>query len=340
MVALQPIWIVFRGINYTDQATRQVGRNIDQLVQKQQELRQQAVRLAMAGMMWTVFAGLAVMAISKIMEKSMEGRRILHEFDKSMNKMLSTIADGFAKVMGPSMKLLGMFFDIIAKHPMIGQLVAVLATLLISFMALKGITMILSGLSTYLGVSHLFQAQATKQLTLTQFGCTASTMTLSGAFKILRASLGPAFMIFMLFFQVGVMFQQHAPIILGVIIALTAVFAILAATLWSAATAMSILTFGAAAAIGVGAAIAASASAPTYETGVRSVRKTGLVMAHEGEEIRSKRNVAYGQGQETKRPETRQFNITFTGDIHTKADKEELKPLILKTVRDAMDNKA
>lgn len=339
MSLMKTIWVAIRGMNYTDQATRQVGRNIDALVRKQQELQQQSMRLAMAGIMWVAFASLATMAITKIMEKSMEGRLALHELDRSMNKMLSTVGEGFAKVLAPAMKLLGMFFDIIAKHPMIGQMVAVLATLLISFIALKGITMILAALSQYLGISHLLQAQATQQLTLTQFGCTTSTMTLSGAFKILHASLGPAFMIFMLFFQVGMMFQQNAPALLAIIIALTAAMTIFAAASWSAATAFSILTYGTAAVIGVGAAIAASSSAPTYQTGIHSVRKTGLIIAHEGEEIRSKRNVMYGGQETTKRPETRYFNITFSGDIHTKADKEELKPLILKTVRDAMDNK-
>jgi hypothetical protein len=336
---MRTIWVAVRGINYTDQATRQVGRNIDALVRKQQELQAQAVKMLMAGAMWTVFAGLAVVAITKIMEKSAEGRRVLFQFERSMNGMLKTVGDGFARVLGPAIKVLSAFFDVIAKYPILGNLIALLTTLLITYLALKGITMIITGLSTYLGVSHLFQAQATKQLTLAQFGCVSSSTALAFSFKGLVASLGPAFLIFMAVYQVFSMIGNNIPLLIAGVAAITVAFIALAYVLWSSATAMSIITFGAAAAIGVGAAIAASLTAPTYQTGVHSVRKTQLAVVHEGEEIRSKRNVMYGQGTTGQRPETRLFNFTFSGDIRTKADKEELKPLILKTVREAMDNK-
>lgn len=335
---MRTIWVSIRAINYTDQATRQVGRNISELQRKEQELRTESVKLMMAGVMWTTFAALAIVAISKIMEKSAEGRLALNQFERSMNKMLDSLGTAFAKVLGPMMKMLSGFFDIIAKYPAIANLIAVLATLVITCVALKGITMAVTGAVQYLGLAHLFQAQATAKVVQTQLFAAASTHTLSGAFMQLKASLGPALAMFMVFFQIGTMIGQYAPVLLGVIAALTVAMWAYAAANWSAATAMSILTFGAAAAIGVGASIAASASAPTYQTGVRAVRKTGMVIAHEGEEIRSKRNVMYNQGS-NGRPETRMFYFTFSGDIHTKADKEELKPLILKTMRDAMDNR-
>jgi len=338
-LSLRLIWVAIRGINYTDQATRQVGANIDKLVQKQQMLRTEAIRMVMAGTMWITFAGLATYAVTRIMEKTVEGTILMKQFGKSMDALLANIGQGFVRTMGPTIKMLGAFFDLMAKVPAIGQLVAILGTLFITLLALKGVMMVITGLTTFMGLSFHAAAVGGMHYSFVTDLMTAKTLTLSSAFMIMRASLGPAVALFVVFYQIATAIGQYAPALLAVIAALTVAMAAYAAITWSAATALSILTFGIAAAVGVGAAIAAQKLTPTphYQLGVRSVRQTQLAVVHEGEEIRSRRNVMYDR---ESHPRVTYNQITIsTGDVLTKASKEELRPMILKTVKEAMDNK-
>jgi len=329
---MRTIWVAIRAINYTDQATKQVGDNITKLEAQQRALRTEAVKMVMAGVMWVTFAALATMAISKIMEKSVEGRRVLAQFERSMNNMLKTLGSSFTEMLGPSIKMMSGFFDMIAKNPALANLIVVLTVLLITFIALKGVMMIASGAMTLFGVTAQLEYIAVSLATAGHLSLATSIMTV-------QAAIGPVLIGFTLMFTLCQRLPPVLAIVVGAILALTAAIIILKSVLgdysWIAGLAIG------------GAAIGAMAagvwnmtqSQPTYQTGVYSVRKTGPAIIHEGEEIRSKRNVMYGQGTEKQRPETRLFNFTFSGDIHTKADKEELKPLILKTVREAMDNK-
>lgn len=329
---MRTIWVAVRGINYTDQATRQVGRNIDVLVKKQQELQTQAMKLVMAGIMWTVFAGLATMAISKIMEKSLEGRRALFEFNKSMDKMLSTLGTSFTKILTPALKALGSFFDLVAKTPILADLLATVIVLGVAFMALKGALMVASGAMTYFGIATQLETMIVNLAEKGHYGLAASL-------SVVHQSLGPVVIGFTLMFMICQRLPAPIAIVIGVILALAAAIILLRSVLGDFSWMVGVgVAAGAAGAIAAGVWNLTEPQ-QVYQTGVRSVRKTGLVVAHEGEEIRSKRNVMYNQ-ETTKKPETRYFNITFSGDIHTRADKEELKPLILKTVRDAIDNKA
>lgn len=329
---MRTIWVAVRGINYTDQATRQVGRNIDALVKKQQELQQQAMRLVMAGIMWTVFAGLATIAITKIMEKSREGRKALFEFNQSMNDMLSTLGTAFAKILTPALKALGSFFDLIAKTPILADLLATVIVLGVAFMALKGVLMIASGAMTYFGIATQLETMIVNLAEKGHYGLAASL-------SVVHQSLGYVLIGFTLMFMICQRLPAPIAIVIGAVLALAAAIIILRSAMGDFTWMVGIAIGGAAA--GAMAAGVWNLTQPqqTYQTGIYSVRRTGPAIVHEGEEIRSKRNVAYGQ-ETTKRPETRLFNITFSGDIHTKADKEELKPLILKTIRDAVDNKA
>jgi len=332
---MRTIWVAVRAINYTDQATKQVGANISKLQAQQNALRTEAVKMVMAGVMWVTFAALVTMAITKIMEKSNEGRRVLAQFERSMNNMLKTLGDSFTRVLGPAIKMMSGFFDIIAKNPALANLIAVLSVLLITFIALKGVLMIATGAMTLFGITTQLETIIVGLATAGHYG-------LATSLYVVQQGLGVAMIGFTLMFALC----QHLPpvlaIVTGAILALAAGILILKAAISGGASVASDLAAMALAGAGAGAIAAGvwNMTQPTYQTGVYSVRKTGPAIVHEGEEIRSKRNVMYGQGTANQRPETRYFNITFSGDIHTKADKEGLKPLILKTVREAMDNKA
>jgi len=112
---MRSIWVSIRAVNYTDRATRQVGRNIDYLIRKQNEMRRAAVTMMAAGLMWTAMGGLAFMAIGKIIEKSAEGRRAIHIFGRATDRMLKALGTAFIKAAGPAIKMLTGLFNAIAQ---------------------------------------------------------------------------------------------------------------------------------------------------------------------------------------------------------------------------------
>lgn len=333
MSFMRTIWVAVRAINYTDQATKQVGDNITKLEKQQQALRTEAVKMVMAGVMWVTFAALATMAISNIMKKSAEGSRAIAQFERSMNGMLVTLGASFTTMLAPAMKIMTQFFDLVAKNPALANLIAILSVLLITFIALKGMMMIASGAMTMFGITTQLETIIVGLAEKGHYG-------LATSLSVVHQCLGPVLIGFTLMFTICQRLPPVISIVIGVVLALAAAIILLR-------TAMGDMTWMAGIAVAGAAAGAIAAGVwnmtqpqQTYQTGIYSVRKTGPAIVHEGEEIRSKRNVMYGQETEKQRPETRYFNITFSGDIHTKADKEGLKPLILKTVREAMDNKA
>jgi len=325
--------MAIRGANYTDRATREVGRNIDELVKKQNELRQNSVMLIAGGLMWTAMAGMAVMAITKIMEASLEGRRIMFSFGQATEKLMASMGTAFATILGPTIKMLTILLDAVAKAPpWVHNLIASFTLLGITLLGIKGISMIMTG-----GFDLIMMKMTS--MGVVSVG-TASTMSL--AFMRLQAAMGPIILGFTLGAQLAAMMGENAWMLIPVLAALTIAFTALAVTLWSAATALSILTIGGAAIAGVGAIIAAQQSIPSYQYGTEYVRKTGPAIVHEGDRITPASDRWMTPRKETPvAPYTKsQTNVTLSfGTVQTKADREELKPLILKTIREAMDDK-
>lgn len=341
-LGMRTIYVAVRGLNYTDRATREVGANVTKMQKQQQQLKLQMTQTFAAGIMWTAMAGMMTMGILKIMESSISGRIALHGLTNSVNQLTTALSDQFAKILGPLITMVSDFLEVISKNEPLMRMITSLVIISTVLIAVKGATM-LAGVAIQFLNGWLTSTSATLTLwtTSAQFA-SFSTMGLAGAFSVLQASLGPAVVIFMTMYQLATAFGEHAPILLGVIGALTAAMVIYAAASWSAATALSILTFGAAALIGVGAAIYAQSQMPTYAIGTKYVQKTGPAIVHQGEEIRSAYEVNQKRLQSlNQRPyPTRTNQVTISiGTIKTKADEEELKPLILKVVKDAMDDK-
>jgi len=325
------IWVAVRGVNYTDRATREVGRNIDVLIKAQQRLRQHATQMLMAGAMWLAFAGLAVMGIGKIVGASAEGRRALRVLERATNELLTSMSQAFVRVLGPTIRLLTQFFSLVAKNQALVQLIAILATVGISLLMVAGVSMMLPA------VWDMVMQKATI-MGLVTVG-SANTMTM--AFNRLSAAMGPIMLGFMIGAQLAALFGENADKMAVVVGVLTVAVTALAIKLHSAALGLSILTFGAAAVAGIAAMAYAQKDMPSYQVGTEYVRRTRPAIVHEGEKITSARDRDLGRGEgETQRPyPIRTFTFNFTGDLHTRSDRENLKPLILKTVRDAMDNR-
>lgn len=337
---MRTIYVAIRGMNYTDRATRQVGRNIDYLVRKQQQMRQAAVGLIAGGIMWMALSAMATMAIYKIIEKSSEGRRAIRLFSRSSERMLRSLGTAFLKVMGPAITMLTKLFDTIANlNPVVLQVMAAFIMGGLALLTYKGLSMALTGALEYLRAGHAMTALATNQTTLTQYGCATSTLTLGAAFKVLSASLGKAVMFFTVFMMLGQILGSEGSKWAAVITVIATAVAVLAIFLWKGAIALSVLTFGLAAAAGLGAI--AAMGTPSYQYGTRMVQRTGPAIVHAGDVI-----TRPDRGDITPQQKEAQFNRLYTkaelhfhGDIKTKADKEELRPLILKTLKDALNNK-
>ena len=144
---------------------------------------------------------------------------------------------------------------------------------------------------------------------------------------------------------VATLFGKLPAIIAAVTIAVVA----LGYALWSAATAFSVLTLGAAAIAG-GAAIAGAmaASSPdehfgVYQMGTSFVRKGGIAVVHEGEEIKSARESRptsrMGDGGHQFRRTSTTFNLNVYGNLETKSDNETLMPAVRRVLKEELDKK-
>ena len=337
---MRSIYLSIRAFNYTDRATRQVGRNIDALIKKQQELKQSAIMMFSAGIMWTALGAMAAMAIMKIIEKSGEGRRAIRAFSRTTDKMLKELSKAFLTVLTPAIKMLTGLFNIIAKlDPKLLQLIAGAIMLGIVFITSKGIIMTLTGAFQYLSANTAATSLGYTQMTLAAGQATVASLTLRQAVTGLWLSMGKFIMIFTLFVMLGQILGSEASKWAAGIMAIAGAALILTAILWKGAAAMSILTWGAAALAGAaGLAMVANMETPSYQYGTRMVQRNSLAMVHAGDVI-TRPDRGDTTPNQTQYPRTiNHFRMSF-GDIQTKADKEELRPMIMKVMKEALNNK-
>lgn len=331
---MRTIYLAIRGLNYTDRAAREVGKNVDFLVQEQQKLRRHAVQLVSAGIMWLAFAGLAVMGIGKIINASAEGRRAMRSLGRATNELLKELSKAFLKVLGPVIKILTSFFRLLSQNETLLQIAAALATVGIALIAVMGITKLMTaGWDFMIGSMILTGAVGFT---------TANTLTV--AFMKLQAAMGPIIMGLLLGAQLAALFGKNAWVLVGILGVLTVAMLAYAWSTHFAAKGMALLTFGASALAGAAAIVATGAfsAPPKYQTGVEYVRRTGTAVVHEGERITPARGrEGADEGVSPKAPYVRRsFVINMNNaTINTKADKEELKPFIMKAVRDGLDAK-
>lgn len=335
---MRTIWVAIRGINYTDRATREVGKNVDELIKAQQRLRQQSIAMLAAGVMFTTMAALMVVALKQVVVATGEGQRMMHQFDKATNQLMKGLSSAFVDILGPSIKTLSALITILAQNPVVMKFAAALMTLGIALIMVKGVSMLAGG------SFNLIMQQMTT-MGVVSVG-TAGTMTM--AFLRLQAAMGPVIMGFTLGSMMASMMGKNAWILIPIIGALTVIFTMLAATMWNAAGALAVLTFGAAAVAGAVAIAYAASQTPHYQLGTRYARQTQMALVHEGEMLTPMREQMQGsRGSPIRSPvgSTAPFTKEKTevhfhiGTLQTKADREQLAPMILKILKDHTDNK-
>lgn len=336
------IYLAIRGINYTDRATREVGKNVDAMIKKQQELRQQGIQLLSAGMMFTALGGMAFAGIMKMVNASVEGHRAMRIFGREAEQAAKTLGSEFFKVLAPLISMLTNLMRVISQNKDLAKFVAILGTIAVALLIAKGASLMLGA-----GLKFLQSSLVTTNAVATTTSATGLNALTIGLTK-LQAALGPIILGFTIGAALVSMFGDNAWAAVAIIGVLTVAISALAIALHASALGLSILTFGAAAVAGGAAMAIAASSTPSFQHGTKYVRKTGPAILHEGEQVISTRDQAnYPIGDKSRVGNaynngfpTRTTNVNFNGiTIQTKADKDELTPLILRVLKDSMDNR-
>jgi len=337
MAFMRTIWVAIRARNYTDRATMQVSKNITQLQKQQNELRRSSTNLMASGLMYTAMSALAVVGITRIMDVSRMGRRVMWEFSKDSQKFMRALGDAFAEVLGPMIKGLGRLASSLAENRGAMRFIATMATVAVTLLAIFGSMKLLNFIVIQGRMWWMGMTQALTHYVVAGHFAVTTTQKISAAFIVMKASLGPALLLFTMIVQMGMMFGKQRTMIVAGIVGITMAVLGLAMALKGAAWGMSVVTFGLAALAGA----AALAAMPEFQYGTRFAMKTGPAIVHAGEQLIPAREREARRGEEApfeRRSVHNEFH--FHGDIHTKADKESLIPMIRKVLRKDMDNKA
>lgn len=345
------IWISLRAVNYTTQAFQDTVHGLTKLQQAQLRLKMDAARNMMAvGAMYVAMGGMAIMIINRIMQSSELGQKVLGEFGNSAGKSMDKLGASFAKVMGPLLNIVAKILELATANPIIADLLAGLIVLGTVILIAAGAVKLFSGAVAILNLQLMVKklmVTSTQQSLLPYIGAThaatGATIGLATAVKMVAISLTVGLGLFTLLS--GYMGQLPAALF-----AASAAFAILAVQMWLAAGAMSVLSWGAAAIAG-GAALAGAIAiatgagqAPEYQMGTRMLTKTGPIIGHRGEVVYNPENqlpTQINKGVEGRGTSHHQnVTIDLSGStIQTKANEEELIPMIKRALRKAIQNK-
>jgi len=303
-------------------------------------MQRAAVTMIAAGAMWVAMAGMAVWGIAKIMEASRQGSRIMRVFGRTTERMMRALGDAFVEIFGPMVKWLTRFMELMLKHPWVLKFAAAIAMVAVAGLAVYGATMLLKGGMELLNLT--FGVGAVQALTYQEAmaSLAATTHTTTIAVNMLIASWKVIMLGFLLGAQLAILFKDHLHIMIPIILALTIAVTALAFAWKKVAIAQAAATFGLSVVAGIAAMAAMEAAMGGLQYGTRFVQRTGPTIVHAGEAVIPAREA--GRGQEVAYAPfprtTTHVHLSF-GTVQTKADKEQLRPLILKTVKEALDNK-
>jgi len=345
-MSTRTLFIAIRAIQYTDRATKQVTDNIDKLITKQDSLRKQtAIANIAGGVMWTALGLMATTAITGIMRATRQGAGVMNQFDRSMGQLTKSFGAAFTVVLGPSIKMLTAFFNAISRlPPQLLQFIAAGAVAAVTFVTLKGATMLLTGVLGYFNVIGAQSNVIYANMVGGQLVLATTTKGTALAFTNLGTAISASVGVFSMFLMIGMQFKGVAGIIvaaIGIIIAALGAYKVHLAVAAGLQAMLSPWMLPMMAGAGLAAGVIA-ANLGGFQVGTRKVQRTGPALVHAGEMIGTERGIkAQTGGKGAGAPEKQQMSVTlnFSGNIQTKADKEELRPLILKVIKEALDNK-
>lgn len=344
-MAIRYLWISIRAIQYTDRAFKAVNENVYALMNAEQKLKRTGEVLKLsAGMMWVALGAMALGGMMNMMKATSQGRRVMRDFEKSISSLTKAFGDAFVKILGPIVRILTVFLNVIASLPQpVLMVLSGVALFAVTAIIAKGATMALTSAMSLLGISMKTATFGTYQLINGEWVAITSTNGLTASLKGLKMSLSSCVTIFSTFVMIGMMFGKTGGIIIATIASIVAALAVYKMHLLGLSIAQAVaspwmIPAMIAGGLAMGGAIAAMGN---FQVGTRKAQVTGPAIVHAGERVgkESQLKREFGGANATAKTSTN-VTIHMSGNIQTKADKEELRPLILKTMKDALDNKA
>ena len=340
-MAIRYLWITIRAMQYTDRAFKAVQQNIGNLVKAEGQLKSSGDMLKLsAGLMWMALGTMAIGAMSNLMRVSKEGRQVMNSLDRSIRDLSKSFGEAFTKTLGPAIRVLTMFLNALAKAPpWLLTMLSAGALVLIGLGMMKASFWVLSSVLKMVGFD--FQRASMSLIQYNEVGqiVGVANNSLKGSFLALGFHIKNAFIYFSIFLSIGLMFGKQGSIIVAVIGSITVAIIALGWAMKHTAMWQSALTFGLSAIAGLAGAAMLSQQMPSFQVGTRRAQFTGPALVHAGERIGKEDALKRELGGNAPQKSQTNVAITFSGNIQTKADKEQLKPLILKSIKEALDNK-
>ena len=350
-MGMRTIWISLRALNYTDRAFQAAIGNLKNLTKQERENLKTALKMMemgrfqiQAGMLYGAMLGMVGGQLFALMSQTKVGSGYMREFTKSIEDTKVAFADTFFEVLKPVLDVVRGFLNLIKQNAPLRTAVVILAMVSMALMGVYAASLVLSGIYKHMTAQMTINNFIRAKGVLIKFKAAMANITLAASNHALATSLVAvgisAGVAFALFFALK---DILGPLPAG-IIAVAAAIAVLAAILWSAAAAVAILTVGVAAGLGAAAfasAVDQSKAVGGFAGGTRGLSHTGMFFGHKGEVIynpATDRPTGIGGKGEQVTHISNQFDFSGT-TINTKADNEELVPLIKRTVRDAMLDK-
>jgi len=339
-LGMRTIWIALRAVNYTDYAFRAAIRNLDKLKQKEMEQillqRQLASATIRMGLMYATMGSMILSALFYMSKFSTEGSQFMSVFQQKTESALGAIGEQVLRILQPALKLIMRLLDMIAENEALAQFIAILGITIGTILLVAGAAKVLMGAILYLKTVFMAGSVANSAYTISLFGMKiALDAVVASAMKIM--------IIFILFYEITSFLVENFGVMPALILMVAVAVGILAIALWKAAIAMSVLTWGAAAIIGIGAALAAwhiGQQQVGYQMGTRFVPHTGLALVHEGEIIYNPSTGRPTGFAPESTPTIHQTEIKIEiGEVHTKADFDDLDIKIRRALRDALREK-
>jgi len=334
------IWITLRATNYTTGAFTAVLKSIRDLTDAEKELIRVSQGMMQVGMIFIAMGGLVASTITEIISMSSEGKAYMQEFGKAINESLGQIGLEILKIIRPLLEIAAVILKVVASNPILRTMAAIFLLLSAAVLVVGGAVIVLIGGMKFLGVVTLKEVIPTMIEMIGVSNATAvSIYNLARAIGLATAGFTAGLAIVLIVRDV---FGKLPAIILGVtlaIIGLTiAIMALKAVGSFGATLAHDIAIFGVALAAGGALGAAIVATQPEYQMGTRMVGKTGPFWGHKGEVIYNPENQLPTQiNRDLNRPTSLRQDVTvdLSGSIiQTKADKDELLPMIKRGLRD------
>jgi len=143
---MRTIWIAIRGANYSGQAFKQLGKDVDEAVKKQQQMQQQARYMIFSGLLLVAMAGMVAVAFGKLIEKTSLGALYMADFGTAIEKLLTKVGEAIVQHWGPTIEGFLGWLDELAENETFQMIIGVTAIPLMLTIGVIGVSLLVIGM--------------------------------------------------------------------------------------------------------------------------------------------------------------------------------------------------